>query len=126
MGERSRKKHQYQMNRETGNAYFDGQPFEQGLVGLRKDLIVSSNQLQPESGDLQRMTMVQSGLHSSYGCSDFPGELYALIRRMHKWRELRPHALPSTIGGPDRPSGSVKFLVAAHSAPNILLLEMSF
>jgi hypothetical protein len=31
-----RKKHQYQVNRETGNAQFDGQPFQQGLVGLRK------------------------------------------------------------------------------------------
>jgi hypothetical protein len=48
------------MNRETGNAHCDGQPFEQGLVGLRKDLIVSSNQLQPESGDLQRVTMLPS------------------------------------------------------------------
>jgi hypothetical protein len=55
------------MNRETGDAHLDGQSFEQGLVGLRKDSIVSSNQLQPESGDLQRMTMVQFGLHDSYG-----------------------------------------------------------
>src|SRR6201987_3115602 len=73
MREASRKKHQSQMNCETGNAHFDGQPFEQGLVALRKDLIVSSNQSQPESGDLQRMTMVQSGLHSCHDCSDSPG-----------------------------------------------------
>src|SRR6202007_858576 len=72
MGEPLRKKHQYQMNRETGNAQSDGQPFEQGLVGLRKDLIVSSNQLLPESGHLQRMTMVTS-VPGSHGCSDSPG-----------------------------------------------------
>jgi hypothetical protein len=44
--------------RETGDIHCDGQRFEQVFVGLRKDLIVSSNQLHPESGNLQRVTMV--------------------------------------------------------------------
>jgi hypothetical protein len=53
----------------------DGQPFECGRVVLRRDLNLNSEQAQPESWEVQRLMMVQSGLRSCHGCSDSTWEL---------------------------------------------------